>query len=97
MNLEDAGYLLGLLVGLIGLAGIVAYGARGSILKTTNEVLEGALHVERTERAEDNRRHERDLAVLNAKVETLSRDFAKVIASGIVEVMRDEGVLPRRN
>ncbi len=94
MGIEEVGTVLGIIVGLAVVLGLVAYGARGSILKATNEVLDKALRTEREERKETEARCREEIAALSGKVNTLTRDHARTVAHEVISVFRDEGVLP---
>lgn len=93
----DAGALIGIIIGSLGLIAVVASAAvivRSSILKTTNDVLTIALNTERVERKETEARCREDLAELRGNVTTLTRDHAVTVAHEVIRVFREEGVLP---
>lgn len=96
MTLEDLGTIVAIIAGVALLLGVVAYGARGSILKATNEVLDKALQVERAERKETEQKCREEIATLTGRVATLTRDHARTVAHEVIGVFREEGVLPRR-
>lgn len=79
---------------VLALVTLATYGARGSILKATNEVLEGALETERNERTTNEGRCREQVAELSGQVKTLTRDHARTVAHEVIRVFREEGVLP---
>ncbi len=93
----NIGNLVGLFAAGLGLLVVLAAGyvvVRSSILKQTNEVLVGALDVERNERRETEARCREEVAQLRGQVHTLTRQHAEVIAREVIRVFRDDGVLP---
>lgn len=86
--------VFGVLAAVLTLVTLATYGARGNILKATNEVLQDALETERNERKENETRCREQVAELRGKVATLTRDHARTVAHEIIRVFREEGVLP---
>lgn len=93
MDLADVGTIVAIAIGAATILTLLAIGARGSILKATNDVLEKAVRTEREERKETEARCREEVAELRGKVATLTRDHARTVAHEVIAVFREEGVL----
>lgn len=100
MNGIPIGTLLGVAALILSLAILLPFVA-GARRKATLELLRTELAVEREARlAQDTRYKEQEarcnqqIAELRGQLRVVNDSFAKVIAREVVQVMRDEGVIP---